>query len=220
MVKLHHFYHCYSGTDSLGEKDRWKPILNHHINSLINSKLIKNLEKVHIGITSNTNNFDEVKLFIDQYSIPYTIVCEDAKGWEQQTMMKLYEFSKTNDGYVLYAHSKGAYNDLPINCSWRESMTYFNVIQWENAIKKLSDYDAVGCYWFDDSKQKKHNGHPHQGQRWFAGTFWWTKLEMLRQTYGVGLATRWDAEVWIGKIPSDKIFDLDSDRSAGCPPPN
>lgn len=220
MVALHHFYHCYSGTNSIGVSDTWKPILNHHLNSLINSKLINNLDKVHIGITSNTNNFDEVKSFINQYSIPYTVVSEDNKGWEQQTMTKLYEFSQVNDGYVLYAHSKGGYNDIPINRTWRESMTYFTVTKWKEAVEKLSDYDAVGCYWYDDSAQKQHSGQPHQGQRWFAGTFWWTKLDMLRQTPGIGMATRWDAEVWIGKIPSDKIFDLDAGRSAGCPPPD
>lgn len=215
MVNLYHFYHCYSGINSEGNKDAWKPILGKHIESVIESELINNISPMQIGITSNTNNFDEVKNFIDNYSIPYEIVAESKKGWEQETLTKLYQFSKTNDGYVLYAHSKGAYTDIVINHIWRETMTYFNVLQWRNAVEKLSDYDAVGCYWFDDSHQRKHNGYPHQGQRWFAGTFWWTKLDMLRKTNGLGMSTRWDAEVWIGQIPSNKILDLDHGRPAG-----
>lgn len=215
MVDLHHFYHCYSGINSEGNREAWKPILSKHIESLIDSKLIKNISPIKIGITSNTNNFNEVRNLVDSYSIPYEIVAESKTGWEQETLCKLYDFSQSNDGYVLYAHSKGAYTDIVINHIWRETMTYFNVLKWKDAVDKLADYDAVGCYWFDDSHQKKHDGYPHKGQRWFAGTFWWSKLDILRKIGKPGMSTRWDAEVWIGRIPGNNILDLDQDRPAG-----
>jgi hypothetical protein len=214
-VNLHHFYHCYSGINSEKKLDTWKPILEKHITSVIESNLINHISPIKIGITSDRNNFDEVKKVLDSYSIPYEIVVESKTGWEQETLCKMHDFAQSNDGYVLYAHSKGAYTDIPVNHTWRETMTYFNVLHWEKAVEKLSDYDAVGCYWIDDSHQKKGGASPHQGQRWFAGTFWWSKLSILRNIEKPRMLTRWDAEVWIGHIPGNKIYDLDYGRPAG-----
>jgi hypothetical protein len=127
----------------------------------------------------------------------------------------MYEFSQLNNGYVLYGHSKGSYNFNNQNRDWCKSMIYFNIVKWEDAVEKLNTNDAVGCYWFDFTGQVGPGG-PHTGQRWFAGTFWWSKLELIKTINPPTMFSRWDAEVWIGKIPNIKIYDI---TNSGGPHP-
>lgn len=209
MVNFHHFYHIYCGTNAAGEERTWIPILELHIQSLQQSNLINHLNTIHIGLVGLPHQRQEVKEFLSEKGVLYTVVAESDRGWEQETQNKLYEFAQDNEGYVLYAHTKGGFNLTEQNINWRKSMTYFTIIQWEHCIEKLADVDAVGCYWFDFSGQSPpHLGGPHVGQRWFAGTFWWSKLNRIKDIgHGPTMQTRWDAEVWIGQIPGVQVYD-------------
>jgi hypothetical protein len=215
MVSLHHFYHVYANQDCNGHEDSWKEPVDLHFNSLLKSGLSQKIDSVKIGIVGNEKSIQEFKKFVNNYGVPYEIVAKKVSGWEQVTQNALLDFSETNDGYVLYAHTKGSFNNNQLNKNWRETMTHFNIDNWRTAVKKLKKYDAVGCYWYDNSYESKDPNHPHQGQRWFAGTFWWSKLDLIRDLPLPRNKTRWDAEVWIGNIDSNKIYDLDYGRPAG-----
>lgn len=205
MVKLHHFYHIYCN-------ENWGQIIPFHIECLKKYGLLDNLTSFKIGLVGKKENRDIVKHFLDSKNIKFEIVIEEDEGWEQVTMNKLHEFSQTNDGYVLYAHSKGAVNNNEQNKQWRKSMTWYNVVKWQNAINTLKDCDAVGCHWHDFTQQVSLVlGGPHVGNCWFAGTFWWSKLDLLSQIGLPDISSRYDAEVWIGKIRNIKplkVFDL------------
>jgi hypothetical protein len=213
MIKIHHFYHIYAADHGT----IWKPVVKFHIDMLKKHGLMKRLKTVHIGIIGAGSNRQEVLNYLRELDFPHTIVDESRSGWEQVTQNKLHDFAQLNDGYVLYAHTKGCANPSELSVNWRNAMTYHNIVKWKKAIKKLKNHDAVGCYWIDASTDDPPPslGAPHLGQRWFAGTFWWSKLELIRQIPPPQNASRWDAEVWIGKIPNIKVFDLAANSPAG-----
>lgn len=214
MVDMHHFYHIYCGSNASQKENDWIPIVQLHIESLKTSQLINKLDTIHIGLVGLPHQRQQVKDFLSENNISHTVVDEADHGWEQLTQNKLYEFAELNDGNILYAHTKGGFNVTEQNINWRKSMTYFNVIKWKDCIEKLSDVDAVGCHWHDFSGQSPpHLGGPHVGQRWFAGTFWWSKLNKIREIgHGPTMQTRWDAEVWIGQIPNISVYDITNNQ--------
>jgi hypothetical protein len=207
---IHHFYHIYCGNNFTNQESTWTPIVEQHFSALKTSELINHLNTTYIGLVGLPHQREEVKQYLFQNEINYMIIGESDSGWEQITQDPLYNFSKTNNGYILYAHTKGGFNNTEQNIDWCKSMTHFNIIKWRDCVARLNQFDAVGCYWHDFSGQAPpHLGGPHIGQRWFAGTFWWSKLNRIRDIgHGPTHHTRWDAEVWIGQIPNISAYDL------------
>lgn len=217
MVNLYHFYHIYCGVDANGNNDSWVTPVETHIKALKDYDLYNSLSGIYIGLVGDDTNRQHAKNFLDYHEIKYNIVAEENNGWEQITQNKLWEFAQSNDGYILYAHSKGSFNVNILNSNWMRSMTYYNVVKWKECIDHLYQYDAVGAYWYDFSKTSSPTlGQPHTGQRWFAGTYWWSKLNRIKDIgHPPTMESRWDAEVWIGQIPNISIYNFAQGESAG-----
>lgn len=197
-MKLYHFYHIYAD-------GKWLKPLREHLKALYKSKLINHLEAFYIGITGSYINKLQIEMFLKLYSkiypFKYTIAIHSLNGWEQTTLDTLYEFSQNNEGYVLYAHTKGASNKREPNPSWRKSMTYFNVVKWKEAVDKLNDHQAVGCHWLLP-EDLPINGY------YFAGNFWWANLSLIRTLDRPLRKTRYDAEVWLGNKYKTEPFPV------------
>ena len=217
MVDLHHFYHIYCGLDSLGAHSSWVTPVETHIKALKKYGLHNKLAGMYVGLVGRDEDRQHVKNFLDYHKIKYELVAESDSGWEQVTQDKLWDFSQLNDGRILYAHSKGSFNTSVLNSNWMRSMTYYNIVKWKDCIKHLDDYDAVGAYWYDFSNDSKPTlGQPHTGQKWFAGTYWWSKLNRIKDIgHGPTMNSRWDAEVWIGKVPEMSVYSLSDGGAAG-----
>lgn len=209
-TKLHHFYHIYCGIDCYGQMNSWRESVSIHMDAIQKHGLIHKLETIHIGLVGGPQERENVKEYLTSINIPFTIVAEQDSGFEQVTQDQLFNFAHENEGHVLYAHTKGSHNFTDQNRSWCKSMIYFNVVIWEEAIRQLKKVDAVGCHWHDFSNQyASHLGGPHTGQRWFAGTFWWSKLNRIRDIgHPPTNGSRWDAEVWIGQMPDITVYDF------------
>lgn len=216
---LYHFYHLYCGKDINGQEDSWKESIGLHIKALKEYELVNYIKDIKIGLVGEDYERQKAKDFLIQQEISFDIIAEELYGYEQVTQNILYNFSQFNNGYILYGHSKGSFNFTDQNRSWCKSMIYFNVVKWKEAIEYLHNVDAVGCDWHDFTNQSAaHLGGPHTGQRWFAGTYWWSKLERIKDIgHGPTLQSRWDAEVWIGQIPNISVYNIT--RSDG-PTPN
>jgi hypothetical protein len=193
--KIHHFYHLWLGGS-------WLEIFHSHLTALINHGLMAKLDIMHIGLVGDLNEREIAKRFLDAMNVKYKIVAETDIGYEQITQTALLEFSKHNEGYVLYAHNKGASDPSDINVSWRKSMTYHNIVQWRTAISHLTDKDAVGCHWLT------HDCYPIISTPYFAGTFWWTHLSIIRELGYPNNNSRYDAEIWLGQYPNLDVYDL------------
>lgn len=205
-MKLYHFYHIFAD-------GKWLRPLWQHLRALTKGGLMDSLETFFIGITGTDRNKKKVEEFLSWYAyfypFKYTLAAHAYDGWEQTTLDKLYEFSVDNEGYVLYAHTKGAFNNREPNPAWRKSMTYFNVLGWQKAVHELKRHQAVGCHWLEP-KDLSVNGY------YFAGNFWWADLSFIR-TLGMPLrGTRYDAEVWIGHKYEKEPFAI-YDLNPGFP---
>lgn len=188
---LHHFYHIYS-------KGKWETPVEDHIRALKQYGLYNKLTSFNIGIVGPQETREAVKSFLNSKEIKYNICIEVEDGWEQETLEELWKFSKNNDGYALYAHTKNAVNINPLHVAWRRSMTYYNIVTWQNCIKLLdSGYSGVGCHYLmiDNKLEERMHG-------FYAGTYWWSKMKYLREFPLPARNNRYDAEGWIGFLKS------------------
>lgn len=184
---IHHFYHIYADGD-------WMRPVSEHIKAL-KMGLADNLETFGLGLVGSAENRHAVIEYIKSQQIKYEVYAEAVDGWEQVTQIRMWEFCQTHDGLMLYAHSKGASNPSDVNIRWRRSMTYWNVVRWQDCVNKLTEYDTVGCHWIYPllSMPEHAIGNPM-----YAGTFFWAKCELLRTFMKPPLTHRHEAEGWIG----------------------
>lgn len=187
-IKIFHYYHIYANGS-------WFPAVNEHISAAKHSGLLKNLHEMKIGIVGDLEERLIVKDWLLNNGVDYSIIAEEDIGWEQVTLNKLYEDSKSIDGYVLYAHTKGSANrHISSNTPWRRTMCYYNVIHWRNCVKELANNDICGIYWMEMPEQPEHVDH-----KWFfAGTYWWANMKYIRELPPLLMNHRWNAEGWIG----------------------
>jgi len=201
-MKLYSFYHIYAD-------GKWFKPLWEHLRALKKSDLCNHLEIQIFGILGSEAHAMQVIKFLRFYSFFFPFAYEvinhhSLDGWEQPTLDEIHEFSLNNDGYVLYAHTKGAANPEEPNPSWRKSMTHFNILKWREAVEKLKDHQAVGCHWLLP-KDLPFNGY------FFAGNFWWAHLSLIRTLKKPSRVNRYDAESWIGSnyhLEPFPVFDL------------
>ena len=194
---LHHFYHVYAA-------GKWHVPLREHIAALRHSGLINSLKTFQIGIVGTPENRKEVIDYLNSEKLSYLICAETIIGWEQETLDKLHEFARFNDGYVLYAHTKGAAHGRYPNAHWRKSMTYHTVILWKDAVKYLDEeYCAVGTHLLKGPISRNTSYRfPFAVYYFFGGNFWWTKLKYIREFPLPARNDRYAAEVWIGWLGS------------------
>jgi len=191
-MNLYHFYHVYAD----GE---WTEAVDEHCTALKEHGLADNLEKFYLGVVgTDENRTTAISRITMHHNMNAEVIIEAPIQWEQITLEPMRRFSCTNDGYVLYAHTKGAYNHTPINIGWRSSMCYYNVVKWKEAVEKLDEgYRAVGCHWVNDAI--------------FGGNYWWANTSYLKLLPTCPTDNRWRAEEWIGMAVSDsekEVFDL------------
>jgi len=139
--KLYHFYHIYAD-------GQWQIPVSQHIAALKKWDLINNLAVFKVGIVGTPENRTQVIQYLINERINFDVITQQDNGWEQVTQIPLHTFALENDGYVLYAHSKGAANPEQPNQSWRKSMTYYNVGKqpYKNLTKVTMQLVSIGCF--------------------------------------------------------------------------
>jgi hypothetical protein len=181
MKPLTHFYHVFADGD-------WMKPATEHIEELAISGLLDNLDDMFLGIVGTAENRNKVKR-----ELPGVVVAEAESGWEQVTLHELHDYSKVNDCYIFYAHTKGAWSRTVFADEWRVSMTHNTVTKWPECVEALGRVDAAGPYWLK-SDEPEHIDHDH----FFAGNFWWARSDYLRRLPLVGVDNRFQAEGWVG----------------------
>jgi hypothetical protein len=182
-----HFYHVYAD-------GRWEIPLTEHLEALHGSGLYPQLDKFYVGIVGSEDNIAAVKAALD--GVECSIIAEAPVGWEHETMRHIPRLLGDDDAHVLYCHTKSASDQSEINVTWRRSMTFFNVVEWRQAIPRLETHDAYGCHVLP-----KENGNC------FGGNFWWATADFLRSLPPLLENDRWDAERWLGRTDTGKFFD-------------
>ena len=208
---LFHAYHVFADGD-------WAAPVTEHCDALTRFGLYDELETLMVGFVGTPENITAVRKTLDVLVPKYEVCAEVPHGWEQETLTPLWEFTKTRDGLVSYAHTKGASRPDRIQRPWRRSMTYYNFVQWECPVEALqTGYLVAGCHWFYGGLEI----NPVSGTGgMFGGTYWWTHCELLRKNQAPGRASRFEAEHWIGQITEhtpltpDLICDMNPGKIA------
>ena len=111
----------------------WDKIVNEQL-SLVKSSGLADAATVNMCFAAPDFAINEIKIYIKQ-KFPFVNLLSSrvmsGKGeqeniFEGQTLKELQTYSKTNDAYVLYIHSKGMlqYGSPPVN-DWRQYMNYW-----------------------------------------------------------------------------------------------
>jgi hypothetical protein len=176
MKKLAVFYHL-GAINSL-----WDKFVDEQL-GLVKSSGLSDVTTVNMCYACPDHAVNEIKIYVRQ-KYPFVNILssrilegrgEQENLFEGQTLKELQTYSKTNDGYVLYIHSKGmlhavnSYQTIPTR-DWRQYMNYWCIERWKDCIQKLEDdqVDAVSTNWTRDP-------YPH-----FAGNFWWATTDYIK----------------------------------------
>ncbi len=164
----------------------YQTITNEIIDSIFNSGLINNIEKIYIGILGENKiilpeNDKILKIFENN----------DTNLYEFPILSLIKKFSINNpECNVLYLHTKGVTNNNKPIQDWRRYMLYFNVYKHIECINTLKKYDACGV-------DLVNNPVTH-----YSGNFWWAKCSYIRDLPNFNemkqiLSERHKCEFWI-----------------------
>jgi len=180
-VRIFHFYHVFADGG-------WQKPLAEQLAALDYCGLSNELDGLFFGIVGSRENRELVKSFL-----PGEIVVESDRGWEQVTLNRLHEFAQSNDGVVLYSHTKGAWSSSDLAHRWRQTMIQDTVLRWPEIVPRIPPYDVAGSFWLRSPEPE----HRHHGF-FFAGNFWWANLEYVRGLPELQNQHRFQAEGWLG----------------------
>jgi hypothetical protein len=210
---IHIFFHIWAD-------GKWLIPTLKFVNALRESGLDKEAKSINFGVVGSLPNLNKVKEYLYNTSLDYKIVGHSYNGFEQETLDKIIDL-KEDDGYIFYAHTKGASNDTEFEHYWRESMFDDLIHDWKSCVSLLEDHAAVGCHYavpIDGADQVCYNQHIGTDRGYFYGNFWWSHLRYLkaigkpdRSPTTFEIYSRMDAEYWLLKLSGvvkDKDFKV------------
>ena len=192
---LAHFYHVWAD-------GAWQDPLAGHLAALDVSGLGAALDCKAAGVVGSPANCQAV---IGELGPGWQVAVTAPAGHEQVTLRKLHAYAAL-DGKVFYAHTKGASDPSRRNALWRQRMTCACTEDWERTVTALDTHDCAGPHWLT---AQSYWGCPSPPWRaWFAGNFWWARLDYLRRLPPPGGPDRFAAERWIGDTLVPRVLDL------------
>jgi hypothetical protein len=195
-----HFYHLHAG-------GRWHEPAKEHFAALQASGFEG---PVSVGLVGPELDRQEARDWLP----PWVRVCAEAdSGFEQVTLRKLHDWARHADPEtpVLYAHTKGAFNQSAGNTLWRQAMDEA-LLDIDRCLDYLQAVDAVGCHWVTPEEFRWEG----ITSAFFGGNFWWANAGYLAALPGISWETRFQAEQWIG-LGDPKIADLIPGWPPYCP---
>lgn len=180
-----HFYHWYAS-------GAWTAPVREHFAALSAVRFPGQVNVGLVGSPADRNVARERLVFL----WPGAEICAEADtGYEEVTLsvLRSWALSAAPTSPVLYAHTKGAYNQGPLNARWREGMTSVVVGQLEACVASLAEADAVGCNWLSAETVAGYADRPC-----FGGNFWWATAGYAATLSEPTNTSRYDAEAWIG----------------------
>lgn len=187
MVSVAHVYHVYVNGN-------WIDPVREHVLAMTRAELWRHC-RIYIGFVGNKPERQRAADYITKFFSFATIVETDS-GWEQETMRHIPEIAKDHS-QLFYAHTKGAVMTSENQHSWRQTMTYYNVLQWRTMLSELQHHDLAGIWWIP----KEVHPAPH-----FQGNFWWANTNYLLTLPEIENSNRWQAELWVGQ-QQPNIYD-------------
>jgi hypothetical protein len=201
-LPVRHFYHVYAG-------GAWAEPVRSHIAALGRADFRGDITVGLVGPEEDRNRCRELINFrMRSGSLPVPDAWIEAdEGFEQVTLTALrdYVHAHREPAAILYAHTKGAHDNSDWNAAWRRCMTRQVVGNWEDCVRQLGTYEAIGCHWL--TKALYHQQPYLVTTPMFGGNFWWAKSAYLRKLPPLGNEYRHQAEEWVG-LGNPRVLDL------------
>lgn len=209
MEDIYHWYHVYAD-------GQWERMVDEHIFALRKYGLYDALTTLFVGFVGSPENVAKAKKHLTDNGIEFVTCAEAQYGWEQVTQAHMWEFSKDHDGACVYAHTKGASHAYDhFSTMWRMGMTWYTICKWKTASDLLKcGIRVAGPHWMpiNHTGGEHHHNHRYPASGIFAGTFWWTTLEEIRNGDTPDLDNRYCAEHWISQrnpaLSMDQVVSL------------
>lgn len=201
MPAIRHFYHVYAG-------GAWAEPAREHAAALVAARFTGHIT---VGLAGPAQDRAIARTYLaarfaDLHGSPVDWAEWDT-GFEQTTLTALHQWAQASpgDAIVLYAHTKGAYNQTDWNAAWRRSMTLYVAGGWQECAGILADgYDTAGCHWLTPEQYPDAENVPSP---FYGGNFWWARAGYIATLPPPAGAARHDAELWIG-LGSPRAYDL------------
>ncbi len=196
MSNIQIFYHMYCANDCF---ERFIGTYN----KMVLSGLLERAEKINVVLVGPEKATLREKL--KDYSKVETHIRPNS-GSEADTLNMIWEYCKTNDGNILYLHSKGVTKPKRGNIQdWKNLMEYFLIERYGPCVESLQTNDVCGVNYL--------GGRPH-----YSGNFWWATARHIRRLKQLKpeLACRLYCEYWLfditAKIERKEIFNSGLDH--------
>ena len=159
MSSIQIFYHMYCVNDCLNR------FVNTY-NKIVSSSLIQKVEKINVVLVGPEK--EKIKEELKFYNKVETFIKPNSET-EADTLKMIQQYSKNNNGKVLYLHSKGVTKPKHKNIQdWTNLMEYFLIEKHESCIQALDSHDVCGVNYLP--------GKPH-----FSGNFWWSTTKHINR---------------------------------------
>ncbi len=153
------------------------------IENIQDSGLYEKCSKIFYTILGVPNKefFDWIKSFSKTECVYEST---NLKEFEFPTLIKLQEFCKHNDAYVMYFHTKGVSNpEDQDKIKWRKRLTQKTIDEYSICVSFLNKgCDVSGCGWkehpFNRTTVVNYDLFTHSH---FSGNFWWSKSSYINQ---------------------------------------
>lgn len=180
-------------------------VVTKQINRLKTSGLYDWCDTLEVTCISLDNNFTEVENIFKGLDKVNLNKYKD-NSYEYEGINKVWEYSQTHSGKVLYFHSKGVSNKYKNKNTqehsewkakgvefWKELMEYYLIDNYTECLEKLETHDQCGLT---------------LNNNWWWGNFWWSNLSWIKINSKPNHGDRWYFEAWInyGRNPSGYEF--------------
>ena len=180
-------------------------VVNKQINRLKESGLYDWCDKLEVTCINLEDNFTEIeKIFSGLDKLSFNKYTENS--YEYEGINKVWEYSQTHTGKVLYFHSKGVSNQYKNKESqeksewkakgvhlWKEMMEYYLIDNYQDCLIQLDTHDQCGVT---------------LNNNWWWGNFWWSNLSWVKPNSKPSKGDRWYFEAWLnhGRNPHGYEF--------------
>lgn len=151
------------------QKGQWRKSFNIILDKIKSSGLYDNTDEIRLGILTESGTYIHDPLFNDpKFKIIYNGKYEE---YERPTLLHMRKSAETeNNTKYYYLHTKGikhfgSKHEKTV-LDWIDSMLYWNIVKWKDAVEKLDKYETYGCHY--------NNVH-------YAGNFWWATSKHIQK---------------------------------------
>tara|TARA_R110000744_G_scaffold284621_1_gene396147 strand:+ start:1395 stop:3050 length:1656 start_codon:yes stop_codon:yes gene_type:complete len=180
-------------------------VVSKQIDRLKSSGLYEWCDKLEVTCINLEGNFNSIKNIFKELD-KVTLNTYTSNDYEYEGINKVWEYSQTHSGKVLYFHSKGVSNQYKNKSTqehsewkakgvefWKELMEYYLIDNFKECINKLDTYDQCGLT---------------LNNQWWWGNFWWSNLSWVKSNPKPSKGDRWYFEAWLNHGRNPKGYEF------------